>query len=224
MKNTLCDVIVVPTGEPRKVTYVGKKNGVAQWRENFPVTREAIKWFNSGKCGYLFITGGYSGFAEKKDREGKPEAQETVEYIMQKGIKPENVFWDGQSLETFGNFTFPIVQPEVGNPRLSDFRNILVIGQEGHMWRIKDYAKKAMGDLVNNKLYFYSVPGKHNNGLMAKVYHAGFMKALEGKHGAEEAHRFLIEEHPFYSEKWYDKSVPIREAEMALTGLGWLAR
>jgi hypothetical protein len=208
----LCDVIIVPTGEVRR-------------GENaFHVTKQAMELFRQDKFGYMFITGGYSGFAEKKDKEGKSEAQETFEYIINSGIPEKKVLYDDQSLETLGNFTFPIVQPKRGNPKLSDFQSMMVIGQEGHMWRIKDYANVAMGDLVNKDIYFHSVPGEHNNGLMAKVYHKGFMNALKNKLGAEEAHEFLMKEHPFYSKGWYDKSSLTRKIKMAAVGVGWSLR
>jgi hypothetical protein len=107
------------------------------------------------------------------------------------------------------------------NPKLSDLGKILVIGKEDHMWRIKDYSKVAFSGL-KNQIDFHTIPGRHNDGLMARVYHAGFMNALRYNQGARRAHEFITEEHPFYSTGWFDKPIPERKREMALTGLSWL--
>jgi hypothetical protein len=220
------DAIIIPGGEERT-------------GENaFPVTRQAISLFHLGRFGCIFATGRYSGLSEI-NAGTRTEGEETAEYLMENGINPDKVFYDDQSLETVGNFTFPIVSPQRGNPKLTDFRSMLIAGKEGHMWRIKDYTSIVLpqyqraGDIGFfeaqgvKKIGFYEVDGKHNNGLRAKVYHLGLMKALANNvsivGGAEEAHKFLIKEHPFYSYEWLDKRVRERKVKMALKGLSWLA-
>jgi hypothetical protein len=211
-KNKLYDALVIPTGE----TSFGD-------RESFPVTNEAIKAFNSGKYGCIFVTGGYNGFATAERKKDITEAQETAEYLLKKDIPLEKIYFDGRSLDSVGNFTFPIVCPTHGNPSLMDFDNMEIFAKEGHIWRIMDYSKLVMQDKnFEGKIGFYSLPGEHNNGLIAKVYHKGIMNALKGKHGAEEIHDFLMKEHPFYSKGWYDKFSTQRKVEMALTGVGWI--
>jgi hypothetical protein len=220
------DAIIIPGGEERT-------------GENaYPVTRQAISLFRLGRFGCIFVTGRYSGLSEV-NAGTRTEGEETAEYLMEMGIPEEKVFYDDQSLETVGNFTFPIVSPQRGNPKLTDFRSMLIAGKKGHMWRIKDYTSVVLpqyqraGDIgfyeaqIIKKIGFHEVEGRHNDGLAAKVYHAGIMNALKGNvsivGGAEEAHEFLIEKHPFYSEGWYDKRVRERKVKMALKGLSWLA-
>ena len=113
-------------------------------------------------------------------------------------------------------------KPMNNNPKLDEFKNILIRAKQGHMHRIVDYSRIVFTD--KNNLDFSIVPGKHNDGLMARVYHAGFMNALNKNHGAEKAHDFLINNHPFYSKDWYKKSVPTRKIETALKGLSWFLK
>jgi hypothetical protein len=210
--NKTYDALIIPTGEPR----YGEKR--------FPVTDEAVKAFGSGKYGCIFVTGGHGGFAIAKPEYSITEAQETVEYLLGRGIPLEKIYYDGRSLETVGNFTFPIVEPikERNNPNLLDFDNMEIFAQKGHMWRIRDYAMIVMqGKYIEENIDFHSLPGKHNNGPMAKVYHKGLMNALKGKEGAYEIHDFLIKNHPFYSGEWYEKDSSQRKLEMALVGLSW---
>ena len=202
------DAIILPTGE----TSFGDRS--------FPVSKEAIKLFNSGRFGCIFVTGGHMGFAEVTPGFTKSEAEDTAEYLLYKGICPEKIYSDDRALETVGNFTFPIVEPQGNNPNLNDFRNMLVIGKEGHIWRMKDYTNLVFGS-DKDKIDFYSVPGNHNNGLFAKVYHSALLHALGKNRNAEEIHDFIIRNHPFYSEGWYKKSPSERKVETALVGLDW---
>jgi hypothetical protein len=211
----LYDALVIPTGETT--------NGD---RENFPVTNEAVKAFGTGRYGCIFITGRYGGFATaERKKAGISEAQETAEYLLKKDIPLEKIYFDGRSLESVGNFTFPIVCPAHKNPSLLDFDNMEIFAQEGHIWRIKDYVSIVMqSKLWEGKIDFRALLGEHNNGLMAKVYHKGIMNALKGKYGPDEIHDFLMKEHPFYSKGWYDKSPTERKIEMAAVGLSWFLR
>jgi len=203
------DAILLPTGE----TSFGDRT--------FPVSQEAVALFNTGKFGCIFVTGGYNGFSRVIPEES--EAEETVEYFLGKNIPKERLYSDSQSLETIGNFTFPAIQPIDGNPNISDFKKMLVLGKEGHMWRIRDYSDLIFARKAND-VYFHTVSGRHNDGLLARLYHPAIMRALRKLKDpcAENIHRFLLEKHPFYSERWYDKSLLRRKLEMSLTGLGWL--
>lgn len=216
--NKVYDALIIPTGE----TTSGD-------RESFPVTKEAIKAFGSGKYGCIFVTGGYGGFATAERRAGITEAQETVEYLLGKNIPLEKIYYDSRSLDTVGNFTFPIVSPIVNhiqkNPSFLDFDNMEIFAQKGHMWRIEDYVRIVMqGKYFEGDIDFHYLPGEHNNGAMARVYHKGLMNALKGKEGAYEIHDFLIKDHPFYSQGWFEKSPSERKVEMALKGVGWILR
>jgi hypothetical protein len=217
MANKIHDALIIPTGE----TTCGEGS--------FPVTNEAVKAFNGGKYGCIFITGGCGGFATAERKADISEAQETAEYLLGKDIPLEKIYYDGRSFDSVGNFTFPIVNPIVNhthqNPSLMDFENMEIFAQEGHMWRIKDYAAIVMqSKLWEGKIDFHSLPGEHNNGLMAKVYHKGIMNALKGKYGPDEIHDFIINNHPFYSKGWFDKSPTERKIEMAAVGLSWFLR
>jgi hypothetical protein len=214
-KSKTYDAILIPTGEERT-------------GENaFPVSREAIRLFKfrGGRFGYIFVTGGYSGFAERGTGPGKTksEAVETAEYIAERGIPLGRLFFDSHSYETLGNFTYPEIEPIEGNPRLSEFEKILVVGKEGHMWRITDYSEIAFSGL-KNEVDYHTIPGRHNDSFMTRKYHQWFMNALKDKKGAEKAHEFLLEEHPFYSTGWYDKPILIRKIEMAARGASWSLR
>jgi hypothetical protein len=218
--NKTYDALIIPTGETTFGDY------------KFPVTNEAIKLFNSGKYGCIFITGGYGGFATKERLEEKTkdggrnsEGRETYDYILGRGIKGINsdkVYYDDQSLESVGNFTFPIIEQVPWNPNLLDFKNMEIIAKEGHMWRLEDYARIVMPDKYYKfKIDFHKIAGEHNNGLMAKVYHRGIMNALKGKKSPEEIHKSLMNNHPFYLSGWYDKPVLERKALMAAVGGLW---
>lgn len=216
--NKTFDALVIPTGE----TTFGDRR--------FPVTNEAIKEFSTGKYGCIFITGGYSGFATLWERGIISEGKETYNYILGRGIKginSDNVYYDDQSLESVSNFTFPIVEPMYHNskynPKLDEFDNMQIIAKKGHIWRLEDYARVVMPNkFKDGKIGFYPVPRQHNNGPLAMVYHTGIMNKIEHKNGAEEIHKFLIEEHPFYSGGWFDKSPLIRKLEMGAVGGLWL--
>ncbi len=202
------DALVIPTGE----TTFGDKS--------FPVGRKAIDLFKGGRYGNIFVTGGHGGFAKVFPKYAISEAEETVDFLYNQGMDPEKVFYDNQSLETVGNFTFPLVQPMDGNQSLDEFKKIQIIAKEGHIWRIHDYVKAVMPSSV--EVDYYSIPGKHNDGLFAKVYHKAMMKALKNRKDPLAAHEFLLKEHPFYSEDWYFKSPNKRKLITALKGLDWL--
>lgn len=209
--NNTYDAIIIPTGE----TSFGDKS--------FPVSSEAIKLFKSGKYGCIFVTGGYDGFAKFAHGMAVSEAKDTAYFLKTRSIPEEKIFYDDRSLESVGNFTFPIVKPIYQNPNLLDFNKMLIIGQEGHIWRLKDYAKITLTDKSRkNKVDFYSVPGKPNNGLIATLYHYGIMSSLNNKENPEEIHEFLIKEHPFYSERWYEKSPLRRKLKMGIKIFKWL--
>jgi len=213
--NKTYDAIILPTGE----TSFGDRS--------FPVSNEAIRLFNSGKFGCIFVTGGYNGFARFGPDMAISEAWDTANFLKTRNIPEEKIFYDPRSLESVGNFTFPIVRPIYQNPNLLDFNKMLIIGKEGHIWRLKEYAELTIPSVLSppkNQVEFHAVPGKHNNGLCAKAYHAGIMHALSDKDGAEEIHDFLMKEHPFYSEGWYDKSPLQRKLEMGLTAWKWLGK
>lgn len=203
------DVLLLPTGEPIK------GNGAV-----FPVSKEAVNIYNSGKVGCIYVTGGHGGFSNVTS-ETRSEAEYTKDFLLERGIPEGRVYWDEQSLDTMGNFTFPIVQSLERNPNLLDLGTILMIGQEGHMWRADDYAnlvfpKNKMPDIQ-------TVPGRHNDGLVARMYHGAFMHALNNieKSDVNKVHNFLIGCHPFYSKGWFEKSPNKRKIEMAKVGLGW---
>ena len=204
MKRTY-DTILIPTGEP------------LEGKDAFPVSKKAIELYNTGKFGSIFITGGYNGFAETNLIES--EAEITNRFLLEKGVPESNIYYDSQSLDTVGNFTFPELCPMNNNPKLSDFEKVLIIGQSGHMWRIKDYAKIAMKNY--DKADFHEVSGKHNDGLVAKFYHKGLMKQLNKDPTTEGTHKFLLENHPFYSDNWYEFTSGERKIFTIIKGLSW---
>ena len=168
----------------------------------------------------------YDGLSEISAR---TEAEKTVEYLINKGISKDKIFYDSQSLETLGSFTFPRVNPTKGNPKLTDFERILVVGQDQRMDEIKKCAGIVFSEYSQRKrLDFHEVPGNQNNKVISKIYNYGFMNALESNQptycGAEKAHEFLIKNHPFYSKGWYDKSSSRRKIEAVLIGLSWYFR
>jgi hypothetical protein len=89
------------------------------------------------------------------------------------------------------------------------------------MWRIKDYVNIVFPSELKERVDFLEVPGKHNNGLSALIYHFSLLNALKGKEGAKEIHDFLIDEHPFYRENWYFNPVFARKTEMLSTIIKW---
>ena len=204
-----CDAIIVPTGEER------------EGKNAFPVSREALALFHSGKVGCIFVTGGYGGFDKLGPGLDKDCAEETAEFLLENRIPSKKLYWDGQSLETVGNFTFPILQPAGKNPSLLDFKKMLLVAKEGHMWRIKDYMSRVFWN-DPDRVDFHTIPGKHNDGIFARVYHPAFMTQLEKYFGPAQVHSFLRREHPFYSKGWYKKPVSQRKKEMIMKGLEWM--
>ena len=203
------DAVIIPTGE--ELTGEGK----------FPVTNEAIKLFKKGYAGNIFVTGGYGGFSKSIPGVDATEAKQTYDYILEQGVKPEKVFYEEKALDTVGNFTFPTIDPQYGNPSFNDFSNMLVIGKQGHVWRMRDIAHKVLPDKDIN---YYSMPGKHNDGVFTRVYHSALMNALGEKPGVEKAHEFLLKEHPFYSEGWHKRDINERKVIATLKGLSWFLK
>ncbi len=200
------DLLLMPTGE----TTSGDKS--------FPVSRKAIELYETGRFGHLFVSGGYGGLVDKIRRNNISEAEETKNFLLEsEKIPTDKFYWDGQSLETIGNFTFPIVEKKAENPSLLDFKKILILGREGHMWRIKDYVNKVFSK-SNNLIEFETCPGKHNSGLQAKLYHEAIMNRLDKLEvgSPEEIHNFLLKEHPFYEQNWYEKSPLRRKVETGI--------
>jgi uncharacterized SAM-binding protein YcdF (DUF218 family) len=205
------DCLLIPTGE----TSFGDRS--------FPVSSEAARLFESGKFGCIFVTGGYNGFANGGPGKKISEAYHTVAFLKSEGIPKDKIYSDNRSLESVGNFTFPLFKPLYQNTGLDEFDSMLIVAKEGHMWRLKDYSKLVLPHKID--VDFHEVPGKHNNGLLARLhispYHVSLMNALKGKVGVEEIHNFLMEEHPFYRENWYGTPVFERKVEMSSAILKW---
>jgi hypothetical protein len=201
------DCLLIPTGE----TSFGERS--------FPVSNEAVELFNHGKFGCIFVTGGYSGFAKWGPGKQISEAYHTAAFLKHKGIPEQKIYSDNRSLDSVSNFTFPLVKPLYQNPGFDEFDSMLVLGQTGHLWRLRDYARITLPPKID--VNFKGIPGKHNDGLMAKVYHISLMKALKGKEGAEEIHDFLLNKHPFFSENWFGTPVFERKMNMSSTALKW---
>jgi len=207
--NKTYDAILIPTGE----TSFGDRT--------FPVRTKAVELFNTGKYGCIFVTGGYNGFAKYGPRKEISEAKDTFNFLTGTcGIPEDKIYTDDRSLESVGNLTFPLVMPIYGNPCLDEFKKIMIVGKEGHLWRVKQYTHIVLPPKIN--LEFEEIPGKHNNGLAAKAYHAGIRNALANKRGPEDIHYFLMHEHPFYSENWFETPVFSRKMEMGSVALRWL--
>ena len=219
MKKPLYDALIIPTGE----TTSGNRS--------FPVSSEAVRLFDKGNgiYGCIFVTGGYGGFSKVTPGKSVSEAKEIVDYLIDNGVNEKKIFYDDRSLDTLGNFAFPIANPMDGNPNLLDFDKMQIIGKEGHIWRMPYYLSLVMPHKnMANMVSFYPITGEHNNGLMVRKYHEGLIKILNKKYGedinAEKVAEFLKNEHPFYKPKWYDKSVARRKVEMGAKALNWLAR
>jgi len=212
MENQTYDTLLLPTGE----TTAGDET-------SFPVSRKAIELFKSGRFGSIFITGGYGGFADRT-LSPRTEAEITRDFMISQGIPEEKIYWDGQSLDTLGNFTFPIYEQEGRNPNLlHDFSKILVLGKEGHMWRARDYASLMPFEEHNKILEFQTIPGRHNDGQLSSFYHKAFMNVLNQARieCPEKVHEFLKEEHPFYSQGWFFKGVTLRKIESLVKVISW---
>ena len=203
------DALILPTGETTFGDY------------SFPVSSVAADLFKSGKFGCIFVTGGHGGFSKVKLGETVSEAEETNNFLRSRDISENQIYWDGQSLDTLGNFTFPIVEKLGRNPSFLDFKEMLVIGQKGHLWRIRDCVGKVISS--DRLVDFYAVPGEHNNNFITKIYHQGLMNALREikSPSPDDCHEFLLNNHPFYSKGWYDKSFLARKIEGSVKVLDW---
>jgi hypothetical protein len=201
------DCLLIPTGE----TSFGDRS--------FPVSHEAVRLFESGKFGCIFVTGGYNGFAKGGPGKEISEAYHTVAFLKSEGIPKDKIYSDNRSLESVGNFTFPLFKPLYQNTGLDEFDSMLIVAKEGHRWRLEDYANLVLPSKID--VNFHDIPGKHNNGLAAWLYHVSLLNALKGKVGVEEIHNFLMEEHPFYRENWYGTPVFERKMEMGSTAIKW---
>lgn len=220
MKNY--DALLLPTGETTKAREEafqrGEEYSPVYDVEHFPVSSEAVRLFKEGNIGHIFVTGGYSGFSPNAPGTIISEAEETARFLSENGIY--DVYSDSRSLDTMGNFTFPTADPLPRNPNLKDFGSILVLGKEGHMKRVPSYAQFC---LAEGQYDIATIPGKHTDGFLARVYHWSFVHAMRNlpQSNPEEAHKFLTENHPFYSEGWYEKGPTKRKLEAIVTVLGW---
>lgn len=208
----LYDTLLLPTGE----TTAGDET-------SFPVSRKAIELYNEGRFGSIFITGGHGGFATLTP-ETLTEAEVTRNFMLEQGVPEKAIYWDGQSLDTIGNFTFPIYQQEGRNPNLlQDFESILMLGQVGHMWRAKEYSALMPFEKYTKTFDIETIPGEHNNGKLTRFYHDAVMKKLTSPkiELPDDIHKFLLEEHPFYSQGWFEKPELKRKLEAMAKTIGW---
>ena len=197
------DCILLLTGENEQKRYRSKK---------------AIELFNKGLCGSIFVSGGQTGLLPWRE---KSEADLTVEYLLARDIPAEKIFYDGRSRETLGNFTFPAVEPIEGNPSLKKLESILLVTEEKHVDRIKRYAPKIIED---NSLDYEPVKGDYNPGLGTALYNIAILRALShiNAPNPELVHRFLLEEHPFYQDGWFELSIKKRKRKLMKACAKWI--
>src|SRR3989338_11254793 len=107
-----------------------------------PRSRRAIEIFREGRAGSIFVTGGHGGFSTNPAE--KTNGEYIYEYLLEQKIPENKVYCDNRSLDTLGNFTFPIIEPQQGNPKLSDLDSLLLITEKEHMERAVQYATKVL--------------------------------------------------------------------------------
>ena len=193
------DAILLLTGEDRSKRFRSDK---------------AIELFNKGNIGHIFITGGYSSFINNRD--GLSEGAEIKEYLLNKEIKEEKIFLDDRSLDTIGNFTFPLVDPVDSNPSLKDL-SILLVTEFYHLDRSLQCANKVLGYRPDNE----ASKGLYKPTILTEIYNDALFKAIDKLETPEQIHKFLLEKHPFYKENWFNKPVLQRKVEMAIKGFSW---
>lgn len=181
--------------------------------------QEVANLFNKGKIGYVFISGGYNGFSKIGPGKSISDAKKTANYLVEQGIPAGKIYSDERSMENIGNFTFPLVAPIYWNPSLNEFKNMLIVGEKPDIWKMREYAKMTLPDKM--KVNFYSTSAKRKDRLSSIAYHVCITNALKETEGAKEIHDFLLEEHPFYSENWFNTPVFSRKIELSSRVLKW---
>lgn len=177
----------------------------------------ALELYKKGKCGGIFVTGGRGGFA--RTITANTEADETAHYLCSHGMPEEKVFRDGRSLETLGNFTFPWTSPMPCNPSLNGLTTILVT-EEKHMTRALECFSAAIGKEID-----YVAPiGDYKSGIVTKLYHSALLRGMKNAKvsSPEEAHQFLLNQHPFYQKDWFEKPIWKRRIRLITKCLKWL--
>jgi hypothetical protein len=240
------DAIIIPTGEPRVANPKKGEEDFPVARKAIEEYKKGLYdciFVTGGYGGFVNKIDGplyrkrsefgkYADFLEKKGlleekKEGeiklfrkKSDAEETADFIKGMGIPEEKVYFDGRSYEGIGKFTFPLVQPIINiNPGFQEFDSMLIFGEQGKMWKTRNYANLVLRDV--SKLDFFTVPSKQNIPFDDIVYYASIMRALHDYGNPKDIHAFLLQEHPFYSEKWFKKSKIRRGLEIGLKGLDW---
>ena len=188
-----------------------------------------IDLFETGKFGYIFITGGPGAMNTnwKEDfsflgYESESESEKIANFICMRGIPQYRMYVDGRSVDTLGNFAVPYTHPIDNNPDLVEFESIAVVTEKNHMERAMKYAKLV---IPKEKLSSFSSDGDYKPGPILSAYNFAMFRRL--RHfktpDAGLALEFLLREHPFYQKGWFsEKSMRERQIELGKTVLKWM--
>lgn len=181
----------------------------------------ALELYTNGLAEHIFVTGGYGAFAETK--EGLSEAEDTKRYLNEDhGIPEHKIMTDDQSYETLGNFAMPEATPQEKNPPLSDLGNLVIVSEFEHLKRAIGCADKVL----SNYDIFSPDRSDYNNGIVQTIYHTAMMRRLRDirEPSPKEVKEFLMNEHPFYQNDWYSKSILERKIDTMYTVGKWLTK
>jgi len=184
-------------------------------------SEKAIKLFNKGNVGSIFVSGGYDGFETNPNKE--PSATTIADYLNSKGKIPSNkIFLDNRSLDTIGSFAYPFADPLEKNEFIKDVNSILLVTEKNHLERAIENSLKVISPY---HLFYAASKGNYNPGILIKTYESAIRMALRDiKYpSSKKVLKFLKEKHPFYQEGWFDKSITERKYEVGKSIVKWLA-
>lgn len=177
--------------------------------------------FRKGNIGHVFISGGRG--AESRDSLTYIESTDirTANYLNMKGIPHDRIYIDGRSLETLGNFAFPVYDPIDGNPNFNDLKSFLLVTEKNHMERALQCAEKVIPE---SKIYYSVSEGDYKKRPEVEALNWAMLdRRLRHikEPSPKEVYKFLKKEHPVYQEGWHDKPRLIQYGELLDTMFKW---
>jgi len=195
-------------------------------------SKETYDILKSGRAGVVLVTGGFWGLDDyclyltdgkiSVENLKNHDAAAKTHYVNEK-----NLFLDDRSHETIGSLVYPLAKPHVDLDLekdltfLKDAREIAIVTNTAHMISAHPLTMKTFPEYAT--IYPICSPGPTKETRSEKVYNTALFQRLAKipDHEPELLLKFLLEEHLFYSDGWFDKSVFRRQFELGRLCIKW---
>jgi uncharacterized SAM-binding protein YcdF (DUF218 family) len=166
----------------------------------------------------ILISGGFNGLAQTNL--GIPECDSMKQNLIHHDVPEHLIYTDPRSYDTLGNFTFPLIDPLIQNPKISDFQKIIILTEKNHMPRAYSLASRVISP---SKLEVATCEGDYDPSRSVEIYHRLLLKAIDSiqPQTPENIHQFLLDFHPHHREGWFNKPKVQRIIEYPIHILRW---